>query len=120
MKLEDDYLIAQDFEQTRAAYGRRAARFIHDPLTLANMFFFIAITAPLMVLHYQYVHMGVNSEPSGSKPGIATIPGSTFDLADRARSPASEAWAKVSGFLLGGEASRAISDPIFPPSAAPE
>ena len=102
MKLDDDYLITQDFDQTRAAYGRRAARFIHDPLTLAKMLFYIGITAPIMVLHYQYFCMGVKNEPSGSKPEMDKSPGSTFEFADREKSPASEAWAKISSFLFGG------------------
>ena len=78
MKLEDDYLITQDFDQTRAAYGRRLARFIHNSLTLANMLFYIGMTAPIMVLHYQYFSMGVDSELSGSKPDMDKSPGSTF------------------------------------------
>ena len=99
--LPDDYLITQDFETTRAAYGRRAARFIHDPLTLANVFFYSGSTAPLMVLHYQYFAMGVKQKSSGPRAEIDTKPGATFYFADRTRSPASEAWDKISGFVFG-------------------
>ena len=122
-KLDDDYLITQDFQQTRAAYGRRAARFIHDPITVANMFFYLSSMAPVMVLHFQLFSMGVKVEASGPSADMDAIPGATFDFSDRARSPASEGWAAVSDFLLSGWSSslwHLISSCLGPLEAWPD
>ena len=48
----DDVFVKQDFEKTRSAWNRRAAKFIHSVDCQVRLYLCLVIMAPMMQLYY--------------------------------------------------------------------
>ena len=96
--LPPDYGITCDWEATRSAYNRRAARFIHDPCSGGKLLFYLAAIEPLMTLHYKFFKHGTRHIDSGFVD--MDDAGLVFDICQVERSPVVPAFARISSFIL--------------------
>ena len=123
--LPADFAVQHNFEETRKAWSRRAAAFVHKPSTPLVLLAFIRITQPIMHLHYKLFKDGKHiRRPSVQSSSIAdaeNIPTAAFQFADMNTSPALSVLGELYDLMLpDSEAKWKVMVAIQPLEAWPE